>query len=58
MPTPPNNTITRRFIVEVTIDRDDPKHPSIEDLENRIGDGPQWMDGVIKIFVRYDGNKN
>ena len=57
MPTPPNNDITWVFVVEVTIDRDNPKHPSAEQLENRIGDGPQWMDGVVKVTARYDGNK-
>lgn len=56
MPTPPNN-IVRVFTVEVTIDRDDPEAPSIEQLENRIGDGPQWFDGVRKVIVRYDGDK-
>lgn len=57
MPTPPTNTIVRIFRVEVTLDRDNPKAPTIEDLENRIGDGPQWMDGVIRVETRYDGNK-
>ena len=56
MPSPPNN-IVRVFVVEVTVDRDNPKHPTTEQLENRIGDGAQWMDGVSNITVRYDGNK-
>ena len=56
MPSPPNN-IVRVFTVEVTLDRDHPKVPTVEELENRIGDGPQWFDGVSKVLVRYDGNK-
>lgn len=53
---PPNN-IVRVFVVEVTVDRNDPKMPTIDQLENRIGEGPQWLDGVSHVSVRYDGNK-
>lgn len=56
MAAPPNNDIIRRFVVEVTIDRDNPKAPTVEQLELRIGDGVQWMDGVLRIVTRYDGN--
>lgn len=57
MPTPPHN-IVRVFIVEVTIDRDNPKAPTVETLENRVGDGAQWMDGVVSVKTRYDGTKD
>jgi hypothetical protein len=56
MAAPPNNDIIRRFVVEVTIDRDNPKAPTVEQLELRIGDGVQWFDGVSKVVTRYDGN--
>lgn len=54
MAAPPNNDIIRRFVVEVTIDRDNPKAPTVEQLELRIGDGVQWMDGVMRVTTKHD----
>lgn len=62
MHAPPNNAVSQApstvlaFTVWVIVDPDNPKAPTIEQLENRIADGPQWLDGVVKVTTRYDGN--
>lgn len=49
--------VIRYFLVSIIVDEADPKHPSVEQLENRIGDGPQYFDGVRKVTVRFDGQR-
>ena len=34
------------YRVFVEVDRSDPKCVSADDIENRIAEGPQWLDGV------------
>lgn len=59
MPTPPTNmqiprlVRTRCFMVEIEVNMDDPKHATIEQLEDRLADGPRWMDGVLSTKAQY-----
>ena len=49
-----NREVEYHFSVYVTVRVDDPKRPTIEQLENRIADGPQWMDGVSKVQIDFE----
>ena len=60
MPPSPNNfmpddQVTYQFLVEVTVDPNHPKVSSIEAIQLRIADGPQWLDGVRVVDTKYCG---
>ena len=48
--------VIHTFTVRVRMDPENPKRPTLDELENRISDGVQWMDGVHAVITRYDGS--
>lgn len=59
---PPPNMPTAQpvklyFEVTMIMDLADPKHPTVEEIKNRLGDGPQYFDGVYKVTVRFSGQR-
>jgi hypothetical protein len=50
-------SVIERFVVEIEVDPKDPKLPAIEQLEDRLGESVQFMDGVVKARARFDGQR-
>ena len=54
IPPSPDNTINAyEFTVVVLFDPDDKKLRPLVEIENRLGDGIQYMDGVRKVTVEH-----
>ncbi len=51
-------SVIERFIVEIEVDPRDPKLPTMEQLEDRLGESVQFMDGVVKARARFDGQRD
>ena len=50
----PNTIRVYHFLIEIRVDESDPKKPSVDALENRLGDACQYFDGVRKVTVELD----